>query len=529
MADGFKRLVINTLERAVSTDINRLQRFAHKDTAEIFRRLLDVTGNFDLDAGGVVVEPNSIETPLRMEILAGLLVRPQPGTVNLRVDPGAAFVMAPDAAADESNYKYIDDAGVTVDGVLAIGANASGSTRIDVVECQINSVENIVSANRDIYDPTTGLFTVSSVTKERTGRLTYRVRAGTAGAGFPGVVAGWTPLCVASVPTGTTNIDTVTFWDVRPLLNDRVFNVANVSTDRDTDVLDLSISTVSYAAAQTDISLQGYIRANYNGRRVGGRLRRGTPGTDADTLVVGSTILDNVMPGASFNTGQLWYLMLCFPFGLPRWARYTGAPAGARVPRAPLGIPVVIDASNPPTPNGRPTVGVPLPTSTGLGGSTIYATCVLVGCGEAANKPGPVHAVGRRITWPLSNTQISPASSDANKARYTVSPGYYAPNARSLLVEADAAFAAPGANWQHYNSLIAYVPGSTTVNFSADFLGPFQGLNGVNGGAQKTSWIGVPQVYPSLSAPTFTVDHSYLLTGGATASGQLLIVRGVEI
>src|ERR1700729_3903361 len=214
MASGDKEMVINSLARAVSTDQTRMQKFANADRAELFRFLLDISmGSDDLDANGVLTQYTTQNNPLNAEIIGnGLTVKPVVGALDLLVDPGLLYLLNPDAAPDDSNYKYVNDAGIGTTGLLAMTANSSGQTRIDVIECQ-----NLVNAtaetdNRDIFNPSTGAFNATTVSKAVKGYLTYRVRAGTPGSGFPGTAAGWLPLAVASVPTATTTNDTICFW-----------------------------------------------------------------------------------------------------------------------------------------------------------------------------------------------------------------------------------------------------------------------------------------------------------------------------
>ncbi len=375
MGSGRKELQINTQERAISTDINRLQKFASADSAEFFRYMMNVSGNDDLDAGSVVTEYATAGTPLRAEIVNGLLVRPQGGSLDLLVDPGVLMAIAPDAAADDSNYKFVRDPGILIIGLLAMTANAAATIRIDVIEVQVaNAVDASENDNRDIYNPATGLFVATAVTKARKSNVTapgnIRVRTGVAGAGYPAAVSGWLPICVASVAAfGATN-DDITFWDVRPLVSDREFGLANLTRD---------MPVISRMEFDWDASiLTGVIEGVLNGRRVGGRMRRGSPGVTTESI--NFTQAANQEPGLVIPGGgdlRVYYMYLATPFGLPRWARYTDGPAN-RVPRSPRGIPIL---SNTPATTGRgtPSVALTLPTATGLGvTTTTSALCCAV-------------------------------------------------------------------------------------------------------------------------------------------------------
>jgi hypothetical protein len=426
MSHGWNEVIINTQERAISTDINRLQRFKEKDLAEVFRHMFDVYASTDDDQLGTLNVPNTLETPLRAEILGnGLLVRPQGGSLNLLVDSGVMMAIAPDAALDESDYKFIRDDGVTTLGALTIAANASGSTRIDVIECRINTTALEVFDNRDVYNPTTGLFSATSLVKERRGRLEYRVRQGTPGSGMPANQSGWLPLAVASVPNGTTTVDTVTFWDVRPLLADR----ESASTYRNNQLPKIVDARLrgSRQEFQPAHRTHGYIDALFQGRRVGGRLRRGTPGTDADYFE--GTEAANQDGTITAVNGTKVHCYLAFPYSLPRWARYTDGPAN-RVPRSPKGIPIVSTVE----PNffNQPSSAITLPTSTGLGGSTSTAMCIYPG--EIGSTVFPDFLMtGRRIDTRTVKLKTPPTVNTTAKLEFNLTPGTDFPSNTKVL------------------------------------------------------------------------------------------------
>lgn len=369
MASGFKDMVINPQERVASADFNRMQRFHERDFAEVLRYMLDGTSELDVGGGANFAEYSTLGTPLRAEVISGLLVRPAVGSFAVSVDPGVLFAVAPDAAPDESNYKHVRDAGSS--GSLTIGANASGSTRIDVIECRINPTPAVVTDTRDVFDTVSGTFSATLLTKERSSRLEYRVRAGTAGAGIPANQSGWLPLCVASVPDGAADNDDVTFWDVRPLVSDRAYGSYALTTTLP-KILEHEVKVERVGA--TDVRASGKVWAIHGGRRVGGLLKRGTPGADADYL--------NVADADNQDTGTIAEVLsntpivyLAFPAGLPRWSRYNDAPA-PREPRTPIGIPVV-SYTRPVHGTGAPASALALPASTGLGGTTSNAVAVL--------------------------------------------------------------------------------------------------------------------------------------------------------
>jgi hypothetical protein len=378
MSSGFKEMVWNPSERAVSNDLNRGQTFKGADLAELFRAICDTfQGSDDLQASSLDTQTVAALSPSSGMILSGLRVLPQVGSVNIYVDPGTMFIYDPDATIDpdESQYKYIRDPGIQTNATLVMTPNSSGSIRIDVIECArvaAPGYDVLEVDNRDIYNQTSGLFTPTTVNKVIAGALQYRVRAGSPGSGFPGTATGWMPLAVASVAPGTTVNDTVTFWDVRPLLADRVHGISNVTTA-------LPKTWPNFTGVDTSDGVHAYFNGSCDVTRVGslyrlgGQMLRGTPGTDA---AAGVDLQDSANWADTISGSGLAWVYLLEPFGLPRWARYTDFGSGSRIPRSPRGIAVLSQAIPPFSPIGNPAAPVQLPASTGLGGSTTAAVAV---------------------------------------------------------------------------------------------------------------------------------------------------------
>lgn len=351
MSSGQRQEIFNPLERVVSSDMMRAQNFAQATLAEILRALFDTNlGTDDTLAGGAYLTNLVQASPVVGEIIGGLLFTPGVGTTGSIVGPGVVCVYDPDTSpsTDDSQYKVIQDPGSSslVNASLAFTSNTTGSIRIDVVECSRVQPDSVIeSDSRDVFNTVTGLFTAATVNKVTAAQMQYRIRLGTPGSGFPGTAQGWLPLAVASVPPGATTWSTpgalVTLWDVRPLIEDRIFGISNVSQDlpRRTKLL---YSASSGTGSQYLVN--GIIEATsgVQGRRVGGRMQRGSPGVDALGTVDFSDPA-NQEAGLSLAGANpaLIYHYLCTPFGLPRWARYTDASSGALFPRSPRGIPLV--------------------------------------------------------------------------------------------------------------------------------------------------------------------------------------------
>ncbi len=461
-----KQLVFNDLERVVHTDHQRSATFARYEAAEAMRFLADAYTDEEDQLGAGYVLPSAVGTPLRAEILNGLMVRPQLGTFDLLVDEGALFALTADAVSEESPYKFVRDPGVTALATLTLAANGAGTTRVDVIECSVDATTLDTLELRDVFNTGTGTFTPTNVTKTRTARLTYRVRQGTAGAGYPAAAAGWVPLAVASLPAGAANNDAVTFWDVRPLVNDRARGPAQLTRRlANYDQVQMTID---------DISTPGVIRAfgsvdvHQRGRRMGGVLRRGSPGTDdlwVDMLDAANQEDGFVMPADGFV-----YLYLCSPLRMGRWARYTDAPA-ARLPRAPRGLLLV--STLPPSNSGEPSNKLYLPAGYGLGTAqpvqTSEATCIAAAYSRGGTLRGGL--LDGRVLWlhrasaGLNGLQLAAGAANTTNATFTLTEGtHYPANAKAIYVALRATFTiAPNALLQVQDGEIdVCYPGTAT-------------------------------------------------------------------
>lgn len=441
MSSGGKQMVINTQERAVSTDINRLQAFQGETDGEDWRALANTyQGTDDADGGGLYV-PRIIQgNPSYADVHAGLQVQPQIGNLNLLVSAGVARLFDPDAvpSTDDSQYKVVVDPGVVTVGALVMTANASGSTRIDVIECQRNNTISETDS-RDIFNPVTGLFSATTVTKATQSFFTYRVRAGTPGSGWPGTQTGWMPLAVASVPTGTTTNDTITFWDVRPLVSNRLYQPHNLASND--SIIDyvagfIDCSTAAHPklgmtsrCAATDFT--GNVNALY---RLGGYIN--DPGS-FNPLDISSSSYQM----SALGTGPV-YIFLAEPFGLPRWAWYSSAAFGSRVVRSPKGV--LILTTTPPIPTGTPSSALTLPPSLGFADTTTKAICIAVTHATAGLVDGALFSNNKtqfasKYVSSGSNSPIFTASTGTiaspNATFAMTSNVNYPPNARYLIVE----------------------------------------------------------------------------------------------
>lgn len=386
IGSGTQRLQLNTRERVLSSDANRAQAFQAQALANVLRALVSVTADEDANAGSVEVLPTGSDTPLRGTVLSGLRCQPVDGTTDMLITPGVV-VLSDNATptADDSADAIVVDPGVRSTGILLL-TPGSGSVRIDVLEVQRVTVV-VETDNRDQFNPATGIFQPVQVDKVVSGRLAYRIRTGTGGAGFPGVTAGWLPIAVFSVPGAATTWDTVTMWDVRPLASDRwnaPHNTPHVMNERGRAFVFTDVTT-----APSERRVMGLVEASLAGYKAGGRLAL-TSTVDAVGWIDVAASANRAANFPGYVANQYWYLYACFPFGLPRWVRYTDSGAGGRVPRGQRGILSV--TSTAPDFTGKPNafgIGVASPSVHGLHDNSPTAICLLAGRVDAAGTPVP--------------------------------------------------------------------------------------------------------------------------------------------
>lgn len=464
---GAVGIVYNTRERVVSSDPNRAQALNSRQIADVLRFAFDAQNEQDASGGGVEVLGDGTEASLRGVVLSGLRVRPEVGTFNTFITPGAALLIDnPSPGDDDSVASYVVDPGVLLAGALVLTPGA-GSTRIDVVECQ--RVTNVFeSDNRDVFNVSTGLFTPSQVAKVQGGKLTYRIRLGTPGSGFPGLAAGWMPLMVASVPAAASSWDVVTCWDVRPLATDRVNGLANTTRRFEAQLRALLTSDITTIA--NHVTIFGEVDTTFRGYRAGGILAKSSASFGID-------IVDAANQAAGFGgfgttTGTLWYLYLVFPFGLPRWVRYADAPS-VRQPATQRGIPAVSATACNFT--GTPaTNAVSSPSGFGLQDpGSQNAICVAVGRGPAAGGTVPfgVMSDGTQQMMPNLDSNHLAASSGGSGAStgsisWTFLDGTHIPgNARAIWVSLHASFQLPDPASHGEGSAVCF--GEVTVSNSS--------------------------------------------------------------
>lgn len=382
---GSRRTVFNTNERALSTDVNRLQAMAARSRSEMARRLLnDRLIGSNVFPGATQDWPSTLPAGVvPHDVIGGLMVRPD-AAGYLLVDPGTVGYWAPGTAgADDSDYQIVQSTGVSDITALTFTANAGPGTRIDVVECRVVDVVT-ETGTRGVYDAGTGTFVPTTVDKVDEGQLEFRVALGTPGGGLRAPEADWIPLAIVFTLTTSAGFSTCDVYDVRPLVRERVpdnFRAPMVPTE-----IGVSGNRNGNAARMHHVELMGqdpdsstaeqreyqagYVLSEFGGYWAGGVIQKnvvtaggnfgsGQTRGDGDDPYFWLADPENVTATAGAGAGgaKLLSVSAYFPGGYPRWVRYTQQSADTglvdpvaeftgRAPMGPRGILVTDAATN---------------------------------------------------------------------------------------------------------------------------------------------------------------------------------------
>lgn len=390
MSTGRRTLRQNTRERLISTDFNRMETFVGADANNILRGLavrpVDdsafIGTTFPAPAAGTLAVDVAVPAaPDFGGVIDGLMVVVPIAGTGFTVTAGQLLVIDPDgqpgssdpnpANPDDPILKYVASAGVTNPALLAWTPNAGPGTRVDVIECQRTDVVQEVD-NRDIFNPSTGLFTPTAVTKVTDGELQFRVRLGVTGGGLPAPALGWFPLAIVATPAGAVNLDTCLVWDVRDLLSDRAdANARRVSLDgrreRSAWMVDPS--------QPGEVRLSGQSIVDWAGYRFGGSFGDSNLATPYVRLDLPQYQSAGFVPTA----GLIFYVYALFPGGYVRWVPYTATATPTIGGRSPGGYRGVLAVSHIASGFGFPAIAVGTPPTLGLGVSTTVGQVVATG------------------------------------------------------------------------------------------------------------------------------------------------------
>lgn len=393
MSSGRKALRQNTRERVISTDFNRAQSFAAGWANELVRRQMIAPTDDSLAVGttfpvaGALTAAIDVTAPAAPDaagVLNGLMVVLPVAATYLIVTSGMLAVIDPEGSPGSSDpnplnpddgpgpARVVYSAGVTTVGALAWTPNPGPGVRVDIVECQRSNVV-AETDNRDIFDPSTGLFTPQAVTKVTVGELTFRIRLGVAGGGLPAPALGWVPLAVLASAAGSVNLDTVFAWDVRPLLSDTAAPFAQVRSIYPR--IERYRMVCENKSTPGQLKLSGESQGTYLGWRMGGICVEPDITPYVDLLNAPFYQAAGFVPVA----GLPYYVYSLWPTGYVRWVGYhTAAVAGigGRCPGSWRGI---LTVSQTPPLNGQPLAPVATPPGWGLNVSTLFGQMMVAG------------------------------------------------------------------------------------------------------------------------------------------------------
>ncbi len=203
---GMDSVQFNTLERALSSDVNNLESDQQRAILETLRYMLEartpVAGTFGTRANRNVVVGGLNVTP------SGDHVQVQPGL--LLQDSGA---LAPVPGALDSSYRWAWHRAAEV-----VNMPAPGGTTFYLLEAQMVEVVALAVA-RDIYNPGLGVFVPAMVDKLLERQLDFQVTAG-AGGNYPALTGGdWIPVAGVRRPGGGGAVAASDIDDLRDLWN----------------------------------------------------------------------------------------------------------------------------------------------------------------------------------------------------------------------------------------------------------------------------------------------------------------------
>ena len=347
-----KALIFNSRERAVSSDFNQIQQFAAQERNDMIAAMLTPSKNRFSGIGQSVSYSGSANAPLPGYVLDGLLAVVDAASSGILINPGAVFVRPSDPTdANDSGWVLVESAGVQMTGQLVLAANGAASPRVDVIEFTVIQ-STVTTASRDIYNPTTGLFVASVVTKVTKPTLSFRLRQGTAGSA-PGYSAGYMPILIA-VLQPSTDLAKVDYYDCRPLWRE-MMHESDVRTASTSGIPDLMYTpsepidanwTINGLSASPECDGVAVTRAM--GVTLGGQLYRNTPCSNADFAVSTTGVAisaanawkgaSDLLPGAGGSHQDIMGLFAVLPdlgggVPLPRFVRYSQT----LNPRVPVG------------------------------------------------------------------------------------------------------------------------------------------------------------------------------------------------
>lgn len=193
------RTQINTRERALSTDVNRLIALINRAIQEGVHGLCSTAGQ----------RQSGVVHGFTVTAVGG-------GTLDINISAGLAFVKRA-AVYPATQWAWTENQAtknMTLDG-------GDADPRVDVVEVRAGEAVS-VSQGRDVFNPNLGTFALQNMTKEWKSEPEFRIVKGTPTfpiAPMPGGTAGWCPLAYINVAPNATEITAANVALCRPILS----------------------------------------------------------------------------------------------------------------------------------------------------------------------------------------------------------------------------------------------------------------------------------------------------------------------
>ena len=282
---GADNVDFNTLERALSSDVDNLQSMQARFMADMLARVFSSKG---VPEGNLSVPTDSITD----RIIGGLIASVSGTVGSVDITPGAlvqnSAALSPIPGALDSNFRMAINRVITT-----LAAPVPGGNTYYLLEAQmVNVVTSTV--NRDIFNTGTGLFVSTPVTKLQERQVQFQWTAGSA-TQAPAPSANWVPIAIVFRAGGGGAVTADDIIDVRPLWTEAVNESASLRAQP------ISSSIVTSSVPGTVSNLATFdLEAMVEGRRL---FARSTSAIDLSAASV-------IESGLVFANARLYYLYL---------------------------------------------------------------------------------------------------------------------------------------------------------------------------------------------------------------------------
>lgn len=282
---GADNVDFNTLERALSSDIDLLQSVQARFLADLLAQTMSTKG--------LVSGAGSPTNTIADRVLGGLVASVNGLGVDVDVSPGAlvqnSASISPVPGAYDSDYRMAISR-----SVQTLVSPTPGANTFYLLEAQMTDVV-VSTQNRDIFNTGTGLFVSTPVPKIYERQIQFQFRAGTA-TQAPAPQANWVPIAIVFRTAGGGALGTADIIDVRPLWNEYLDNAGADTTLEAGQLIPQSVPNARVNTALFELACRA------GGRRLFAR----TTGSPINL----STETELQESGLVLSNGRLYYLYL---------------------------------------------------------------------------------------------------------------------------------------------------------------------------------------------------------------------------